>query len=185
VREGIHARNEDMLADRQEWADAYAQQSASDFEVYEILAGEPSIPTCHRMHYLQMTCEKIAKAYMFRDTKASGTRLVTSHAVFSKFMGNYIASPAVKAQYQGREAQLRSVGTALRALAREVEKLAPAVDSENSPSNAEYPWESDGKVIIPCLYAYPNLSLLRTPSGFYFLKLIKEAIVDFEKQVIR
>lgn len=167
--------------------DAFAQQSASDFTVYEMLAASPAAPACHSLHYLQMACEKIAKAYLFRDQAASETRLTTSHVVFVKFMSSYLASPSVKHKYQGRDAQLKRVRQQMLGLAREIEKLAPAVDRDNSPSNAEYPWESEGQVTIPCSYTYPNLSLLRSssPIGLHFLKLIKEAIVDFEKQVIR
>jgi hypothetical protein len=35
-------------------------QSRSDWQVYDRLAADPSIPPCHQLHYLQMACEKIA-----------------------------------------------------------------------------------------------------------------------------
>lgn len=68
-----------------------------------------------------------------------------------------------------------------RKLAREIEKLAPAVDREISPANAEYPWLDDGRVIVPCEFAYPNLTLLRERGGRTFLRLLESAIADFEQ----
>ncbi len=56
-----------MPASRDAWASAFAAQSRSDWQVYTLLAAEPSIPACHQLHYLQMACEKIAKAYRCLD----------------------------------------------------------------------------------------------------------------------
>jgi hypothetical protein len=174
-----------MPGSRQDWGDAYAQQSASDFRIYEILIALDCIPVCHSLHYLQMACEKIAKAYQFRDQTTSETRLTTSHVAFSKFMDSFISSPKMRQEYKGRDAQLIRVRQSTRNLAREIEKLAPAVDREHSPSNAEYPWESNEGVVLPCVYTYPNLSSLREPTGLHFLKLIKEAITSFDKLTIK
>jgi hypothetical protein len=49
-------------------AAAYLQQGRSDFDIYKKLV---DVPECHRLHYLQMACEKIAKAYRLRDTQTS------------------------------------------------------------------------------------------------------------------
>jgi len=86
----------------------------------------------------------------------------------------------MKEAYRGRAAQLREVTRLARALAREIEKLAPAVDRAGSPENAEYPWESGDEVISPCGYSYPRLSLLTRPGGRTFLKLVTRAIQEFE-----
>jgi len=67
-----------------------------------------------------------------------------------------------------------------RAIAREIEKMAPAVDRTNAPENAEYPWEQAGQITAPCKYTYPGLDLLRLPGGRAFLKLVKKALDDFE-----
>jgi len=177
-----------MPACREEWAKAYAQQSASDFLVYEELSAHSAalnIDQCHRLHYLQMALEKIAKAYEFRDRETSEDKLRGSHVAFSKFIGAYLASPRVKEEYRGRDAQLTRFTQSARNLAREIEKLAPAVDRKQSPQNAEYPWEWDDKVEVPCHYKYPNLSSLQEPAGLNLLKLMKEAIVDFDKLRLR
>jgi hypothetical protein len=155
-------------------------QSRSDWQVYDRLAADPSIPPCHQLHYLQMACEKIAKAYRCRDRSVKLEELLKRHVGFSKFLGSFLASPSVKEAYRGRAAQLREVAGFARALAREIEKLAPSVDRGASPENAEYPWESGEEVIAPCQYGYPRLSLLTSPGGRTLLKLVARAIQEFE-----
>lgn len=175
-----------MPSSRQDWARAYAKQSASDFQIYEHLLAQPGVPVCHKLHYLQMACEKIAKAYQFRDMATAESKLTTSHIAFSKFINSYLtSSPVVKREYEGRDAQLIGFKKKAHSIAREIEKLAPAVDQEHSPSNAEYPWEQDNNILIPCDYSYPNLSMLHEPVGLNFLRLIKEAIINFNGIIIR
>jgi hypothetical protein len=169
-----------MPPSRDAWASAFAAQSRSDWRVYDRLAGELEIPACHELHYLQMACEKIAKAYRCRDTDANLDEFLTRHVGFAKFMGSFLASPSIKEAYRGRDAQLQEVAKLARALAREIEKLAPSVDRAASPENAEYPWETGGVVIAPCQYGYPRLSLLTSAGGRTLLKLVTRAIQEFE-----
>lgn len=67
-----------------------------------------------------------------------------------------------------------------RTLAREIEKLAPATDRLATPENAEYPWESEDRVIAPSRYEFPSLDLLREPGGRAFLNLIERALDNFQ-----
>jgi hypothetical protein len=165
---------------RDAWASAFALQSRSDWRVYDRLAAEPQISACHELHYLQMACEKISKAYRCRDTAANLEELLTRHVGFTKFMGSFLASPSIKEAYRGRDAQRLEVAKLARALAREIEKLAPAIDRAGSPENAEYPWQSGENIVVPCQYDYPQLSLLMSPGGRTFLKLVARAIEKFE-----
>lgn len=178
-----------MLTDRKEWAIANARQSASDLHVYEVLqasalAPPDQIEECHRLHYLQMACEKIAKAYRFRDTSAFEENLTTSLVAFSKFIENFIKSSVVKQRQGFYDAWMGNVFRYSRKLAEEIERLAPAVDRLESPANAEYPWWDGNRVVVPCEFGFPNLSLLRTPSGRKFLKIVKEAIHGFAEYKI-
>jgi hypothetical protein len=152
-------------------------QSQSDFRVY--LGFLPEVEDCHRLHYLQMACEKIAKAYRLRDTRIALEEEMRSHIAFSLFIENLLESPQIKERYRSQSAKLREVRRRARAFAREIEKLAPAVDREQSPANAEYPWSDGHEVQIPCRYHYPVLILLKEPSGREFLQLIRAAIEDF------
>ena len=90
---------EPPVASRSDWAQAYAKQSGSDFAIYQLLAPQ-SIALCHPLHYLQMACEKIAKAYRFRDTATSEERLTSEHVAFSQFIESYLGSPGYQAEVQ-------------------------------------------------------------------------------------
>lgn len=170
-----------VVSDRAGWALAYAKQGGSDFALFQLLSAMPDIPICHLLHYLQMAGEKIAKAYRFRDTETVEERLTTEHVAFSRFMQSYLGSPEIKQRYAGRDDQLRRIVKVARKLAREIEKLAPAVDRDASPANAEYPWLDDGRIVVPCEFTYPNLTLLTEPGGRTFLRLLELAIGDFER----
>jgi hypothetical protein len=50
------------------FADAFYRQAWSDWQAYKLLAEADGLPRCHALHYLQMACEKLAKAYRLRDT---------------------------------------------------------------------------------------------------------------------
>ncbi len=174
-----------MATEREQWAGAFWRQGRSDFGVYELLAAKSpkEVPRCHALHYLQMACEKIAKAYRIRDTNAElhgEGGLLRCHVGFEKLMRALLLSPAVRDSYQGRTAQLREVNKMVLVLAREIEKLAPAVDDQASPENAEYPWASGKAVIAPCEHDFSRLSLLHEASGRSFLKLLRLALRRFE-----
>lgn len=61
-----------MNVEREEWARAFLRQASSDLAVYDLLERQPQqeFPRCHSLHYLQMACEKVAKAYRTRETDA-------------------------------------------------------------------------------------------------------------------
>ncbi|MES1242796.1 MAG: hypothetical protein ABUT39_14360, partial [Acidobacteriota bacterium] len=119
-------------------------------------------------------------AYRCLDRSVRLEELLKRHVGFSKFLGSFLASPSIKELYRGRAAQLHEVARIGRALAREIEKLAPSVDRAAAPENAEYPWEVGEVIVSPCLYYYPSLSLLTSPGGRTFLKLVARAIHEFE-----
>lgn len=127
-----------------------------------------------------MACEKIAKAYRCRDTATSLDNLLSRHVGFAKFMSSFLSSPFMEDAYESRTEQRLILARMAKLLAREIEKLAPAVDRSGSPENAEYPWQSGDKVIAPCGYDYPALSLLETPGGRAVLNLVARAIHEFE-----
>ena len=82
-------------------AKAYALQSQSDFRVYRLLMQStglpetdlPGVEECHSLHYLQMACEKVAKAYRLRDTLGFSEENLYSHVAFSGFIQNLLKSP--------------------------------------------------------------------------------------------
>ena len=166
--------------DRTSWAEAYARQGRSDWGVYKLLAGMPTVSLCHELHYLQMACEKIAKAYRWRDTATDAHALTHEHVAFSKFIESFLGSPSIRVDYERRGEKLLVIRKLCRNLAREVEKLAPAVDRDNSPENAEYPWAQGDRIVVPCDYSYPSLSLLHEAGGRTFLKVLARAFEQYE-----
>ena len=53
---------------------------------------------------------------------------ITHHVGFEGFINTYLRSPAIVSEYAGKQARHREVCKTSAALAREIEKLAPAVD---------------------------------------------------------
>jgi hypothetical protein len=170
-----------MAPTREAWAAAFAAEARSDWAIYKMLADDATLPRCHALHYLQMTTEKIAKAYRCRDTGADVESVLYLHVGFAKFMSSFLLSPMIKGEYEGRDAHLQEILKSARSLAREIEKLAPAVDRRSSPENAEYPWSQGDDVVTPCQYGYPSLSLMQGTGGRAFLKILGRALSDFER----
>jgi hypothetical protein len=167
---------------RRAFADAFAAQGRSDWEVYQHLSGlpKPSFPRCHQLHYLQMATEKIAKAYRIRDTDGDVDALAHSHTGFEEFVNAFFRAPAIRTEFQGRDAALQTLQRSAQTLAREIEKLAPAIDRLVSPENSEYPWERDDRVLLPCEFDYPNLSMLTQPGGRAVMRLVQRAFEGYE-----
>src|SRR6266513_2554086 len=67
-----------------EWRVAYAKQAKVDLQTRNELLRLPAIPECQQLHFLQMACEKICKAYLCGQGTDPRT-LQSSHA--------YIAGP--------------------------------------------------------------------------------------------
>lgn len=159
-----------MVPGRREWADAFIKQARSDFRVYLLCQADERLEMCHRLHYLQMTCEKLSKAYRVRDTNAEMNTLTHGHVGFTKFLRAFLKSPLMSRRYVG-SAQKAALKAANQ-LGPLIESLAPAVDAERTPQNTEYPWVANDKVLAPCEYDFPNLNLLTVPAGRQLLKWI-------------
>lgn len=168
---------------RDAFARAFIKQARSDWAVYRLLAATPGIAACHQLHYLQMACEKLAKAYRLRDEGVDVDETVSKHTGFEKFIAAFLLCPTMNAEYRGKDAQRKELLKSARSFARAIERLAPAIDRTATPENAEYPWEWEaGKsVVAPCEYEYPTLSLLEAARGRTFLNLLERAFRDFEK----
>jgi hypothetical protein len=163
---------------RTEWSRAYAKQGASDLAIYKHLCTRADVQNCHRLHYLQMAGEKIAKAYQFRYTKRLVVDLLSQHVALKEFVNDYCSSKSMKARYAGREAQLQETRQGLLHLATEVEKLAPAVDREKSPTNAEYPWTNGVDLTVPCEAAYSIMSSFNDSVWRNFVQVLADASAE-------
>lgn len=168
------------MSSREAWAAAFVKQARSDWDVYQRLAAAGEAD-CHTLHYLQMACEKVAKAYRIRDLDADVEELTQHHVGFARFVRAFLLSPAMRPDFENQAARLQSVMRGMHTLAREIERLAPAVDREARPDNSEYPWLAGDEVIAPCDYDFPNLSLLTAARGRALLKLVRRAMDEFEQ----
>lgn len=178
-----------MAPSREAWAEAFARQARSDWRVYQHLSGadpryeacSTEVETCHCLHFLQMACEKIAKAYRIRDLDTSFEDLSRHHTGFASFVNAFLSSPTFKNEFRGRAAQLQALKSSMRHLASEIECIAPAINRDARPDNAEYPWQDGDQALVPCDYTFPNLNLRDTPNGRRLLSLVRRALDEFER----
>jgi hypothetical protein len=159
------------VSSAKEMARAFARQANADYDTYSVLAARADIARCQSLHYLQMTSEKLVKAYLFR-TQAALQLVQTSHAYVAKNL------PLVlRAAYQRRHDKPANpwLFQEIHKLAREIELLAPAVDAAGSgPDNCEYPWEDlMGNVQVPADYDFPDVNLVKSAAGVLLVLLLE------------
>jgi hypothetical protein len=161
------------------WSQAYARQAASDLDVREVIAADPSLPACHSLHFLQMGCEKLCKASMIA-AGADPEDMQRSHAFIAKHL------PTIVRAYMSREAgrveRDNWMVNAIRPLARKIELLNPAIrDGGRSPQNSEYPWAlSDGSIVPPANHKF-DFSALFEPAGTTLLKIIRQVAIELQQ----
>jgi hypothetical protein len=164
-----------METKERRWQKAFAKQSLSDLEVYGHLCTKGrGLPHCHRLHYLQMHLEKLAKAFCWsrEDLQKSIPRFDRIHSVVARVLPIVVRARPRAGGYDARAVRLRLAE--IREICREIDLLAPAVkDGENRPDNSEYPWPSrDGTSIIPpCEHKFRIDSRLGSPAGKMLLKI--------------
>jgi hypothetical protein len=158
------------------WHDGYLEQARSDWEVYKLLE-DSECATCHALHYLQMTTEKLAKALLL----LSGIPFETvraSHRAFTQFLQIASRNREIQEALGMTRPQLRMSIRELLPIAYEIERLAPALAVGGA--NVEYPWESlPGVTTVPASYNFPVHSTLQLPRGRKLLKLVDIALNQF------
>jgi hypothetical protein len=164
----------------EEWRIAYAKQALADLRAREMLLEHPELPDCQQLHFLQMACEKLCKAYLCGQG-ADPQTLRGSHAYISRPL------PIIARQQFAQESRrIHTDSTwvigAIRALARKIELLAPAVnDAGRQPANCEYPWEGpDGTVRVPAEHNFA-LELLHEKAGRLLLKVLYTAAEELTR----
>jgi hypothetical protein len=154
-------------------------QARSDFELSERLRGM-GVGQCHLLHYLQMTTEKLSKAYLWR----SGHPPPKTHVGFVRFLRalldrrseeiSRIASVLGFADAMGLENWISKV----LPLAYSVQSLAPA-EAGDGP-NAEYPWPHATPTTSPVNFSFPTWDqLANTGQGRRLLQFVRVAVQQF------
>lgn len=154
---------------------AFAVQAASDMRAYERMCRQPGLPMCHRLHFLQMALEKLAKSWLWRESRPDEDELHFSHNVIAKVLPRIL-----QRHWKGlgiSAALSRAKLERIRRLCREIDLLHPQVDAgQTRPDNCEYPWtalENGGRVVkVPARERFALDGQLRTPEGKEFLKAV-------------
>jgi hypothetical protein len=158
------------------WSDAFLIQAQSDWQIYEHLE-KMSFSRCHALHYLQMTTEKLAKAYLLHGR--TGIKDVRStHRALTRYLLDLSRNKRLQGMMGMAAKQLRPHIQKLLPLAYEIEKLAPALAGDGP--NPEYPWEAPiGIFNVPATYEFTIRKALHQPPGHNLIKLIRLALKNF------
>ncbi|CAA9380026.1 MAG: hypothetical protein AVDCRST_MAG64-584 [uncultured Phycisphaerae bacterium] len=166
-----------MTPGADEWRVAYAKQAKADLASREKLLAHADLPESQQLHFLQMACEKICKAYLCgRNTDPAA--LQTSHAYVATTLPIIARQQFALRSGHSPKSHSWMIG-AVRKLARKIELLAPAVKGGGTyPANCEYPWvASDGTVKVPAEHNF-ELDLLHEAAGRHLLKVLYSAVDD-------
>ena len=155
-------------------------QACSDFEVYQWMGEHPILP-CHRLHYLQMATEKLAKAYFWRSQAPPQK----SHVAFVRFINVLVAEQNAKRRqmlvacfglpnFGSFQKYARSQST----IAYQIQNMAP--DLAGNGPNPEYPWPHPWPLHAPMSYKYSLWDILQQDTqGRRFLNFIWKALNSF------
>jgi hypothetical protein len=173
-----------------DWDRAFARQAVADYRFWSLFESDgeleqarSKIALCQRLMLLQMACEKLCKAYAYREGTTSKD-LQASHAYIAKRLPLILRQIMQDFGHNPDSAKFRDLVKRQRLIARELELLQPAVDENGRrPDNCEYPWQDGTVVRSPLDYPFAIADLLQArPFGPTILKWLKTA---FEREATR
>lgn len=138
------------------WRAAYFTQAQNDYGVFREFKGRTDIAMCHKLHYLQMATEKLARAFL---SPPSGVQPPRVHTALVKFLRMSKGRPEIRRQlgYEDNFPACCTYIESLLGLAERIEGLAPVGSDERV--NPEYPWaDAVGNVLCPANYAFPEFN---------------------------
>ncbi len=157
------------------WREAFLRQAQSDFAVIEQLKSEP----CHRLHYLQMSAEKLAKGL---SSDSSNVPPIPSHVAIIRMLQLIKGRPEVRKAlgFQNSATFNEYIGSLLD-IATKIQSLAPSVARMSQP-NPEYPWldKSTGLIQAPCDHEFTAFSSTN-PQLTKFLSLVRRLLSIYQK----
>lgn len=138
-----------------EWRTAFFAQAQSDYGMFREL-NRGDVPMSHKLHYLQMATEKLAKAFMSPPTGDSPPKV---HNILVKFLQISKGRPEIRRKlgYESNPLAYSSYINSLIGVAGQIEGLAPTAADERP--NPEYPWaNAAGDVQCPAHYHFPEIN---------------------------
>jgi hypothetical protein len=140
------------------WREAFRQQALSDYDVFRQLKKLPQLPVCHRLHYLQMATEKLAKSFLLVGDGALNKK---SHLVLVPFLRLLVNRPDIRPLLTWGDDPRRFTAYMRKwiiPIAEQIQNLAPG-GSHDDVMNSEYPWIDGRKgVICPAAYAFTEFT---------------------------
>ena len=114
------------------WREAFLAQARSDHAIFFRL-NDANVEYCHRLHYLQMACEKLAKGFL--TPLSSATPPEPTHAVLVRMLQVLKTRPDVRRRLGFQDAaRFRNYINSLLEVADKIEKLAPDLAGFSQPN---------------------------------------------------
>ena len=159
------------------WAEAYLEQARSDWQLWESIRKQ-KVPSCHVLHHLQVTCEKLGKAFLIAGKTMTPQQASASHLAFRRFLQVASRNRTLRSMLKMTPVQLRAHIKTLLPLADEIELITPAL-AQGGP-NVEYPWEGpDKQIYSPVYFEFPVFDNIQQPTGANLIKLIDLVLQNF------
>lgn len=153
-----------------DWRTAYIAQAKSDYRILRKLLDDSDIPDCHKLHYLQMVTEKLAKGFL---TPPGGGPYAKVHDAFVRFVRSARSMPNIQTACGFAKAeQFRNFMDARLVTAQLIEDLSPEGVLHPNP---EYPWLAGGTIYCPCEYVFANLDV-RSPQMIKMIQFLEVCI---------
>ncbi len=151
-----------------EYQRLFLVQARTDFAVFELLRGQPKLPGCHALHYLQMATELLGKAHAWKEGPRTNT-----HRSLVTFLRSLSANQNAQKQlgYDQQKENWQHLIRKSLPLARQIEDLAPALALDGP--NPEYPWPRRAPQISPVEHTFDIWQdLQEKPAGRFFIDII-------------
>ena len=136
------------------WQAGYLRQAESDYKVFSDLK---TAALCHRLHYLQMASEKLAKSFLCHGSLKPYKK---THYALVRFLKSSKRTTNVSRLlgYTNNHLAYCSYVDSILEAAKRVEDLAP-VGGDYDKLNPEYPWkDSSGAIQVPVDYPFAEFS---------------------------
>ncbi len=159
------------------WREAYLKQARSDLAVFRWL-NRPEIEYCHRLHYLQMMSEKLARGYFVSPEETEPPE--PTHAGLVRMLQVIKGRRDICAMLGVDRNSFKEFIDSLLDFVLQVQSLAPAIARFTRP-NPEYPWRPLGEenVRVPGEFDFQAFNP-RSVQMAKLLNLLDDLISEFQ-----